>query len=206
MSSNPNDLIQWPKISLSDRISQIGRNSGDLVSGLKNFGQSASNAIADQVAIPVDAIAWLLRKAGAPIPSNPVGGSDWMREKGLTAPAQDGISKLGGELLGNLMHMGLNSQVAGQIAKQLNKGIPKNVPVGMSIKDLSAPQAEAIKKAGIDAVHEPGYPQTAFYNPENLRSRFAAFDPWRATAATAALYGVAASDLLAAESQPRKKK
>ena len=37
--------------------------------------------------------------------------------------------------------------------------------------------------------------------PENIRSQFAAFDPWRKTAATAAAFGVAAPDLLAAESQ-----
>jgi hypothetical protein len=39
-------------------------------------------------------------------------------------------------------------------------------------------------------------------NPaENVRSRFAAFDPFRRTAATAAAFGVAAPDLLAAEQQ-----
>ena len=36
--------------------------------------------------------------------------------------------------------------------------------------------------------------------PENLRSRFAAFDPWRKTAAIAATMGVAAPDLLAGQS------
>lgn len=37
-------------------------------------------------------------------------------------------------------------------------------------------------------------------NPaDNVRSRFAAFDPWRKTAATAAAFGVAAPDLMAAE-------
>lgn len=37
-------------------------------------------------------------------------------------------------------------------------------------------------------------------NPaDNVRSRFAAFDPWRRTAATAAAFGVAAPDLMAAE-------
>jgi hypothetical protein len=36
---------------------------------------------------------------------------------------------------------------------------------------------------------------------DQLRSRFAAFDPWRKTAATAAAFGVAAPDLLAAESE-----
>jgi hypothetical protein len=60
-------------------------------------------------------------------------------------------------------------------------------------------QAQAIKNAGIDSVVEPGYPQSAFYNPDQLRSRFAAFDPFRKTAATAAAMGVAAPDLLAQE-------
>lgn len=42
-------------------------------------------------------------------------------------------------------------------------------------------------------------------NPaENVRSRFAAFDPWRRTAATAAAMGVAAPDLLAEELRKRK--
>lgn len=40
---------------------------------------------------------------------------------------------------------------------------------------------------------------TAVQDPDLLRSRFAAFDPWRRTAATAAAMGVAAPDLLAKE-------
>jgi hypothetical protein len=39
-------------------------------------------------------------------------------------------------------------------------------------------------------------------NPDNIRSRFAAFDPWRRNAAIAAAMGVAAPDLLA-EEKPR---
>ena len=39
----------------------------------------------------------------------------------------------------------------------------------------------------------------ATMNPDMLRSRFAAFDPWRKTAATAAAFGVAAPNLLAEE-------
>ncbi|MFZ9264723.1 MAG: hypothetical protein ACO222_06135, partial [Polynucleobacter sp.] len=42
--------------------------------------------------------------------------------------------------------------------------------------------------------------------PENLRSRFAAFDPYRRTAAIAAAMGVAAPDLLAEETKPKKKR
>ncbi len=40
---------------------------------------------------------------------------------------------------------------------------------------------------------------TAVFNPDLVRSRFAAFDPFRKTAATAATMGVAAPDLLAQE-------
>ena len=43
-------------------------------------------------------------------------------------------------------------------------------------------------------------------NPDNIRSRFAAFDPFRRTAATAALMGVAAPDLLASEITDEEKK
>jgi len=46
---------------------------------------------------------------------------------------------------------------------------------------------------------ESGQSQLKMFNPENIRSRFAAFDPFRRTAATAAAMGVAAPDLLAAE-------
>jgi hypothetical protein len=47
------------------------------------------------------------------------------------------------------------------------------------------------------------------FDPSTLRSRFAAFDPWRRDAATAAAMGVAAPDLLAkekTEEPPNKKK
>jgi hypothetical protein len=45
----------------------------------------------------------------------------------------------------------------------------------------------------------PGMSELAITNPDQIRSRFAAFDPWRKTAATAATMGVAAPDLLAQE-------
>lgn len=46
---------------------------------------------------------------------------------------------------------------------------------------------------------------TAVQDPDLLRSQFAAFDPWRRTAAIAAAMGVAAPDLLAEEQKPKKK-
>ena len=45
---------------------------------------------------------------------------------------------------------------------------------------------------------------TVILNPDNVRSRFAAFDPWRRDAATAAAMGVAAPDLLAKEPEMNK--
>jgi len=62
--------------------------------------------------------------------------------------------------------------------------------------------ATEAKKAGIDAVmldERQHLNSIAHLNPDNLRSAFAAFDPFRKTAATAAAMGVAAPDLLAQE-------
>jgi hypothetical protein len=66
---------------------------------------------------------------------------------------------------------------------------------------------------------DQGYTSIPYYNevegkgsvsyivpPENIRSRFAAFDPFRRTAATAAAMGVAAPDLLAAETPEEMKR
>jgi hypothetical protein len=60
-----------------------------------------SNSAADTVAAPVDGIAWLLRKAGVNV-GDPVGGSDWMAQQGLTAPVEQGASRVAGETLGLL--------------------------------------------------------------------------------------------------------
>ena len=51
----------------------------DILGYGRDVAQGASNSIAGNVSAPVDGLAWLLRKAGVPMPSNPVGGSDWMR-------------------------------------------------------------------------------------------------------------------------------
>jgi hypothetical protein len=74
--------------------------------------------------------------------------------------------------------------------------------------------ADFLKHFGIDEVrHTPqfnnrdlniAHEHTISLNPDNVRSRFAAFDPWRKDAATAAAFGVAAPDLLAQEQEPEK--
>ena len=89
--------------------------------GILNALQAASNVAADNVAFPVDALAWLLRKAGVPVPANPVMGSDWLRERGLTAPVEPGWSKVAGETVG-LVSPAMVSQFGPQIARGLIKG------------------------------------------------------------------------------------
>ncbi len=114
----PDNLIpQSQTASLSDRIRSIGTTTGGLVDGLRNFGQAASNAVAEQVAVPVDALAWLLRRGGMPIPSNPVAGTQWMRQQGLTAPTQPGLATATGEAFGNLAPLGLHPQFAANLAE-----------------------------------------------------------------------------------------
>lgn len=68
-----------------------------------DLDQSVSNAIAGGFSTPVDLFAWALRKSGLPGDyTKPVGGSDWMREKGLTAPVKETGPAIVGETLGNL--------------------------------------------------------------------------------------------------------
>jgi hypothetical protein len=57
-----------------------------------------------------------------------------------------------------------------------------------------------LQSQGYDSVIvRPDLEEVVAFNPDQLRSRFAAFDPFRKTAATAAAMGVAAPDLLAQE-------
>ena len=69
--------------------------------------------------------------------------------------------------------------------------------------------ADFVRELGVDQIaHRPafGNPQlnlgsehTISLNPDNVRSRFAAFDPWRRNTAVAASLGFLAPDLLAEE-------
>jgi hypothetical protein len=72
----------------------------NLASLLRDFAQGASNSVASNVSVPVDAIAWLLRKGGVNVPPNPVMGSDWMAEKGLTREPQNKLAGFAGDMAG----------------------------------------------------------------------------------------------------------
>jgi hypothetical protein len=91
------------------------------MSDFRNFLQGASNSAASGVSAPVDVLAWLMRKAGmgGMIGNAPVGGSEWMAQKGLTADAP-GKAGLLGEAIGGVVPL-LGAAKAPQIAGGLLK-------------------------------------------------------------------------------------
>lgn len=93
-----------------------------IVRALRDTAQSASNAVAGNVSGPVDLIAAGLRGVGLPIPQNPVGGSQWMAERGLTREVPMGAPRIIGETLG-MAGPALVANYAPQIASALNQGM-----------------------------------------------------------------------------------
>lgn len=73
---------------------------------------------------------------------------------------------------------------------------------GTTILDKRAARQAGIEVPKMDTVYDKSKGILVTNNPDNIRSRFAAFDPFRKTAAIAAAMGVAAPDLLAKEKQP----
>ena len=114
--------------------------------GLQDFLQSASNEAAGTVSMPVDAIAWLLQKAGLPV-SKPVGGSDWMAERGLTKPVQQNAASLAGQTAGLLSPM-----VAAAKAPQIARGL---LQAG---ENLAAPTARGMVAGQRGAIVYHGSP------------------------------------------------
>jgi len=111
-----------------------GPNRKQIIDALRNTAQSASNMVAENVSMPMDAIAWALRKAGVPV-EKPMFGSDWMKEKGVTPPVREGASKVIGDTIGMISPMGLTKQ--GAKAMMDVGGKMKNLPVGLSTYDVS---------------------------------------------------------------------
>ena len=87
-----------------------------------------------------------------------------------------------------------------KIQMAIDEIIPENVDVADATVEMQKLRNELARKYGFSGVKvsdEFGGDTTALVNPDNVRSRFAAFDPFRKTAATAAAMGVAAPDLMA---------
>lgn len=119
-------MMEFPKIGASPNRQRI-------VDALRNTAQSASNMVAENLSVPVDAIAWALRKAGVPV-EKPMLGSDWMKEKGVTPPVREGVSKMVGDTIGLISPMGLSKAGAQAMIDAGSK--LKGLPVGMSIKPV----------------------------------------------------------------------
>lgn len=88
----------------------------------------------------------------------------------------------------------------------IDERIPENVDVADATVEMQKLRNELARKHGFSGVKvsdEFGQDTTALVNPANIRSRFAAFDPFRKDVATATAMGVALPDLLAAEPIPQ---
>jgi len=91
----------------------------DVGTNANQLAQSMSNTAAGTVTAPVDAIAWLLRKARVPVPQNPIGGSDWAMQQGLMQEVPEGMPKIAGETLGLLAPMMGTKEGAKKVASIL---------------------------------------------------------------------------------------
>lgn len=129
-----------------------------LIQALRDTAQSASNAIASNVSGPVDLIAAALRGVGLPA-NNPVGGSQWMAEKGLTREVEMGAPRIVGETLG-MVGPALATKFAPKIAGALNQGAA----------NLAAPQTLS-KQRGV--INWPGAPKEVYHG---TGKEFDAFD------------------------------
>jgi len=103
-----------------------------------SFAQGASNGVASSLTGPVDGLAWLLRKAGVPVPQAPLGGSDWMRNVGLMQEPKERMAGLLGEGIGSA----LPTVIAGK-APQIANGLLQMEANAMAPRTLS-PQTGAI--------------------------------------------------------------
>lgn len=99
--------------------------------GLLDVLQSASNAVAGNVAGPVDLLSFLLRKGGVPVPEDALGGSEWMKRKGLMRDVPKGAEQVVGETLGLLAPTAIAANAPkiarGLLQAQANAAAPKTL-------------------------------------------------------------------------------
>jgi hypothetical protein len=128
-------------------LSQENRQA--LARGLLDTTQAASNNAASTVAAPVDALAWALRKFGAPIPQAPFGGSDWMRSQGLMRDVQSPVANAVGETIGGVLPI-----AAAAKAPQIASGL-------LNMAENAMAQPTLNKQAGVFLMHTPTKPNPA---------------------------------------------
>ena len=104
----------------------------------------------------------------------------------------------------------LSVEDADQLSQYLGRTVNAGDPPPMwSLERHGGDVGSGLSAAGFNGLeHAPpagNARHTLITNPDNIRSRFAAFDPWRRTTAIATLTGMAAPDLLAAENPDTSK-
>jgi hypothetical protein len=97
-----------------------------------------------------------------------------------------------------------NDDVAMNIAESIRQEMAAQNP-NFSVSEWKKRTTQALADAGYDGRNMSGF-ESVITNPSNVRSRFAAFDPFRKDVATATAMGVALPDLLAAEKEDKQKK
>lgn len=117
----------------------------DVKTNARNFGQSASNTLAGNVAAPLDLIAFALRKAGIPMPE-PVGGSQWMENQGLTREVPPGAPKVAGEAFGLIAPLAGTPQNASAIAQMIRQMQENGAAPAMMNKQNGAINAGAFEQ------------------------------------------------------------
>jgi hypothetical protein len=90
-----------------------------------------------------------------------------------------------------------DDDAAMNIAESVRQELVSKSP-NFSVQEWKQKTTQALENAGYDGRNMSGL-ESVIFNPENIRSRFAAFDPFRRNAAIAAAMGVAAPNLLANE-------
>lgn len=100
-----------------------------------DVAQAASNAVAGNVSGPVDLLAFLLRKAGVPVPEDPVLGTEWLKKRGLIRDVPQGAAQVAGETLGLLAPVAVAAKApqiaSGLLRAQENAAAPNVVNAGM---------------------------------------------------------------------------
>lgn len=72
-----------------------------IIKALRDGAQSASNGIANSVVgEPVDILASGLGYVGLPVGDRPMGGTEWLKDKGVVVPVEPGAAQVVGQGLG----------------------------------------------------------------------------------------------------------
>lgn len=121
------------------------------MSGLLDFLQSASNAVAGNIAGPVDLLGMGLNKLGVPVGSAPVGGTEWMKKRGLIRDVEQGPARVLGEtagLLGPTMLTRFAPQIAGGLLKGAeNLAAPRTLNPQTGAVYVGGPRQQALDTA-----------------------------------------------------------